>query len=242
MSGENIWAVVSHKSFTRTSLLRCGRLAGMEIDIEQLPIPDWNLVCRKCGYPLKTLPRHRCPECGLEVIMSELVEPWMRLRDPQFTGCELPLPDFGLVCGECDAPLAGATEPHCPDCRVSFDPGAAAPTGKWYKIPPALIGELPPGAVEIILAEEFIPFVRREQRDLSRILGFDALVDVRLEIPGEFYFDLLAALRRYELTAPDPDGPDWTCSHCHEPNPATFKTCWHCQMPPSPSILDRVDQ
>ena len=232
----------SHESFSRTGLPRCGRLAGMEIDIEQLPIPDWNLVCRKCGYSLKTLPRHRCPECGLEVIMSELVQPWTRLRDPQFTGRELPLPDFGLVCGECEAPLAGATELQCPDCRTPFDPCDGAPTGQWYKIPSALLGELPPQAVEIILAEEFIPYVRRERRDLSRILGVDALADVRIEVPGEFYFDLLAALCRHERTAADPAGPDWTCPNCHEANPATFKICWQCQMPPSPSIPDRVDE
>ena len=233
MSGENVWAVVSHESFVRTRLPRCGRLAGMEIDIEQLPIPDWNLACRKCGYPLKSLPQHRCPECGLEVVMSELVQPWMRLREPQFTGRELPRPDFGLVCGDCVAPLAGVTELHCPGCRAPFDPRDGAPTDKWYKIAPQLIGELPPQAVEIILAEEFIPYVRRESRDLSRILGVDALADVRIEVPGEFYFDLLAALRRHELTAPDPNDPDWTCSNCREPNPATFKICWNCHQPPN---------
>ncbi len=225
-------AVVLHESFLRTSPPRCGRLAGMEIDIEQLPIPDWNLACRKCGYPLKSLPRHRCPECGLKVVMSELVQPWTRLREPQFTGRELPLPDFGLVCGECDAPLAGATEFRCPGCRAPFDPRDGAPTGEWCKIPPALLGDVLSQAVEIILVEEFIPYVRREQRDLSRILGVDALADVRIEVPGEFYFDLLAALRRHELTTASPDDPDWTCSNCHEPNPATFKTCWNCHRPP----------
>ncbi len=226
---------VLHVSFSRTRLPRCGRLASMQIDIEQLPIPDWNLACRKCGYPLKSLPQHRCPECGLEIVMSELVQPWMRLREPQFIGRELPLPDFGLVCGDCDAPLAGVTELHCPGCRAPFDPRDGAPTGKWCKIPPALLGELSSQVVEIILTEEFIPYVRREQRDLSRILGFDTLVDVRLEIPSEFYFDLLAALRRHELTAADPDDPDWTCSNCRESNPATFKICWNCHQPPDPS-------
>ncbi len=204
----------------------------MEIDIEQLPIPDWNLVCRTCGYPLKSLPRHRCPECGLEVVMSELVQPWTRLREPQFTGRELPLPDFGLVCGDCEVPLAGATEFRCPGCRAPFDPRDGAPAGKWYKIPPALLGELPPQVVEIVLAEEFIPYVRRERRDLSRILGVDALADVRIEVPGEFYFDLLAGLRRHELTAADPTDPDWTCSNCQEPNPPTFTICWNCHRPP----------
>ena len=162
--------------------------------------------------------------------MGELVQPWTRLREPQFTGRELPLPDFALMCGACEAPLAGVTELRCPGCREPFDPHDGVPTDKWYKIPPDLLG-LPPQTVEIILAEEFIPYVRREQRDLSRILGFDALVDVRLEIPGEFYFDLLAALRRHELTTPDPADPDWTCPNCHEPNPATFTTCWNCSQP-----------
>ena len=225
-------AVVLHESFSGTTPPQCGKLARMEIDIEQLPIPDWDLVCRKCGYPLKTLPQHRCPECGLKVVMSELVQPWTRLREPQFTGRELPLPDFSLVCGDCDAPLAGATEFRCPGCRAPFDPRDGAPTGEWYKIPPTLLGELPPRTVEMIFAEDFLPYVRRERRDLSRILGVDALAVVRFEIPGEFYFDLLAALRRHELTAADPADPDWTCSNCQEPNPATFKICWNCQRPP----------
>ncbi len=225
-------AVVPHESFSPTSPPPWGRLAGMEIDIDQLPIPDWNLACRNCEYPLKGLSEHRCPECGQQIIMGELVEPWMRLREPQFTGRELPLPDFSLLCGDCDAPLAGATEFRCPGCEAPFDPRDGAPSGKWHKIPPALLGELSSQVVEIILTEEFIPYVRREQRDLSRILGFDTLVDVRLEIPSEFYFDLLAALRRHELTAADPADPDWTCSNCHEPNPATFKICWNCHRPP----------
>ncbi len=167
--------------------------------------------------------------------MSELVQPWTRLREPQFIGSELPLPDFGLVCGDCDTPLAGVAELHCPGCRAPFDPHDGVPTGKWYKIPPALLGDLSSQVVEMILAEEFIPYVRREQRDLSRILGFDAVVDVRLEIPCEFYFDLLAALRRHELAAANPNDPDWTCANCHEPNPATFNICWNCRQPPAPS-------
>ncbi len=203
----------------------------MEIDIEQLPIPDWNLVCRKCGYSLKCLSEHRCPECGQQIVMGELLEPWMRLREPQFTGRELRLPDFGLACGECDAPLAGATELHCPSCRAPFDPYDGIPKGEWYKIPLPLLGGLPPQEAEMVLAEEFIPCVRIERRDLSRILGVDALADIRLQIPSEFYFDLLAALRRHALTAADPAGPDWTCSNCQESNPATFKICWNCRQP-----------
>lgn len=204
---------------------------SMEVDLEQLPIPHWNLVCRNCEYPLNGLPEHRCPECGQAVVMGELVQSWMRLREPQFTGRELPLPDFSLVCGECNAPLAGAKEFHCPDCRAPFDPCDAAPTGNWYEIPPALLGKLPSQAVEIILAEEYIPYLLRESRDLSRILGGDALAEVRIQIPSDFYFDMLAALRRHALTALDPDDPDWTCSICREPNPATFRVCWSCREP-----------
>ncbi len=211
---------------------RHGRLLGMEIDIEQLPIPDWNLACPKCGNPLKSLPRHCCSECGSKVVMSELVQPWMRLREPQFTGCELPLPDFDLLCGACEAPLAGATELRCPGCRAPFDLRDSAPRSEWYKIPPSPRSGLPPQIVELILADEFIPYLRRESRDLSHILGLDPLADVRLEVPSDFYFDLLAAMRRHELAAADPADPDWTCANCQESNPATFSTCWNCQQLP----------
>ena len=68
----------------------------MDIDLNTLPIPDWGLICPKCRYPLVGLPAHRCPECGTEFDMADVVQTWHRLRDPRFTGHELPLPDFGL--------------------------------------------------------------------------------------------------------------------------------------------------
>lgn len=204
----------------------------MDIDVEQLPIPDWNLQCRTCGYPLKGLPEHRCPECGRRIVMSEFVQTWTRLRDPQFTGGELPLPDFGLSCAKCEAPLAGAAQHRCPSCHTPFKPQRMVPEDKWYKVPPALLGDLPAQVVETILGDDFIPYIRRERRDLSVIYGFNPHSDARFEIPPEFYYDLLAALRRPELAAADPNDPDWTCPHCHEPNPPTFKSCWKCQRFP----------
>ncbi|RMF77629.1 MAG: hypothetical protein D6744_11140, partial [Planctomycetota bacterium] len=67
----------------------------MELDVWQLPIPDWGLTCPRCRYPLRGLPSHRCPECGTDLDMEKLVEPWSRIREPRFDGTQLPIPNFG---------------------------------------------------------------------------------------------------------------------------------------------------
>lgn len=208
-----------------------GYTIAVDVDLEQLPIPRWNLQCRGCGYVLNGLPEHRCPECGRPVIMGELVQTWTHLREPVFDGGELPFPDFGLTCSTCDAPLAGATEHHCPSCQALFNPQASVPQGEWYKIPPAMLEDLPAQVVELTLAEDLIPYVRRERRDLSHIYGVSPHAEAHFEIPRAFYFDLLAALRRQHLATADPSGPDWTCPNCQEPNPPTFQVCWNCHQP-----------
>jgi hypothetical protein len=47
----------------------------MSFDPNVLPIPDLGLLCPSCGYILAGLPRHRCPECGREFAMDDLVPP-----------------------------------------------------------------------------------------------------------------------------------------------------------------------
>ena len=163
--------------------------------------------------------------------MGELVETWTHLREPAFDGGELPLPDFGLTCSRCDVPLAGTAEHHCPSCRTPFNPQASVPQGEWYKIPPAMLADLPAQVVELTLAEDLIPYVRRERRDLSHIYGVNPHAEAQFEIPRAFYFDLLAALRRQQLATADPSGPDWICPNCREPNPPTFQLCWNCHQP-----------
>lgn len=47
----------------------------MEFDPDALPIPALGLRCPRCEYLLDGLPRRRCPECGREFTMDELVPP-----------------------------------------------------------------------------------------------------------------------------------------------------------------------
>jgi len=47
----------------------------MEFDPDALPIPALGLTCRRCGYLLDCLPQHRCPECGWQFEMDDLVPP-----------------------------------------------------------------------------------------------------------------------------------------------------------------------
>jgi hypothetical protein len=47
----------------------------MPFDPNVLPIPDLGLCCPRCRYVLAGLPQHRCPECGLEFEMEDLLPP-----------------------------------------------------------------------------------------------------------------------------------------------------------------------
>jgi hypothetical protein len=123
---------------------------SMDVDLTQLPIPDWGLTCPECFYPLKGLPSHRCPECGTTLDMPSLVHTWTRLRAPRFTGEELPLPDFGLHCKRCDAPLVGATEHRCGACDTPFDIYAGYPTQPWFVLDKQLCGDLPVAGVQAL--------------------------------------------------------------------------------------------
>ena len=115
---------------------------AMDIDLNALPIPDWGIECPTCHYPLVGLPSHRCPECGTEFDMAEVVKPWHRLREPRFTGHERPLPDFGLLCQACRHPLAGAERYECPDCGVPFDVEVMRPRRTWFIVDQSLCGDV----------------------------------------------------------------------------------------------------
>ncbi len=47
----------------------------MEFDPDELPVPDLALHCRHCGYPLRGLGAHRCPECGRAFTLDEFIPP-----------------------------------------------------------------------------------------------------------------------------------------------------------------------
>ena len=198
----------------------------------QLPIPDWGLLCPSCGYPLRGLPGHRCPECGQKIDIQELVRPWTRLREPRFTGRELPLPDYGFTCRACAGPLAGATSWACPHCGTAFDLQAAQPREQWFVLDRGLCRELPIPGVQALLSSEHVPHVAVNEMTFSEIYGGQGILADRLRVPSEFYFEILWLLRRAraDLLAVRSAGPraGWVCPRCGEKNPANFELCWKC--------------
>jgi len=206
----------------------------MEIDLQQLPIPDWGMTCPHCQYPLRGLPEHRCPECGLALVMEDLVKPWTRLRAPHFTGAERPLPDFGLRCQHCGAPLAGAEGAVCAVCGAQFDLAALRPRGDWFVLDSGLARELPIPGLQALLANELVPHFQVNEQGLQEIYGGQSMTVTRLRVPTEFYFDVLwliaRARRSVQAIRSGHVGPPWACSVCGEENPGNFDMCWSCQQ------------
>ena len=209
----------------------------MDIDLHQLPIPDWGLVCPFCSYLLQGLPTHRCPECGRDLNIPSLIRPWTRLRGPRVTGRERPLPDFGLQCAQCQAPLAGAERMECPQCRAPFDLPALPLREKWFVLDRQLCGDLPIPGVQALLAAEDVPHVPVNEMTLSEIYGGQSVMVNRLRVPSEFLFEVLWLLRkaRREMEAVRAAGPGerWRCGHCGARNPGHFEICWKCEQPRS---------
>jgi rubrerythrin len=209
----------------------------VDIDLEQLPIPNWGLVCPQCGYLLQGLPQHRCPECGAAFSVEDLVRPWTRLRSPRFTGHESPLPDFGLMCATCGQALAGAREHTCPHCGAPFDPEHRRPPETWFVLDARLCGQLPIPCVQALLTTEGVPNFPVTERTVGQIYGGQSIVLAGLRVPSEFYFEVLWLIRRarIDMAAARAAGEQnqWRCPQCGEENPAHFEVCWHCEQPRS---------
>lgn len=214
----------------------------MEVDLHQLPIPDWDLRCPGCAYPLRGLPSHRCPECGTQFNVPTLVRTWTRLRNPRFTGRELPLPDFGLACPACAAALAAARQFACPQCGMPFDPDALRPRSNWFILDSEICGKLPMPGIVALLAHELVPYAEVGEDALRQVFGTHGITVTRLRVPSEFYFDVLwllqqarsdvARVRQAEDTGKN---PPWRCQQCGERNPGHFAVCWNCQAPGGPA-------
>jgi hypothetical protein len=206
----------------------------MDIDLNTLPIPDWGIECPHCRYPLVGLPSHRCPECGTRFDMAEIVQPWHRLREPRFTGHELPLPDFGLLCHACRHPLAGARQRACPACSAAFDPEAIRPRRKWFIVDQAMCGYVSLVGLEPLLAAERLPHMRAHGKLLAEIYGVAKIIGSRLLVPNEFFFELLWLIQKtskeMQQVREQPGSP-WTCPRCGEEVPDHFNVCWNCEHP-----------
>ena len=217
----------------------------MDIDLHQLPIPDWGLVCPFCGYLLQGLPTHRCPECGRTLDIPALIRSWTRLRDPRFTGGELPVPDYGLPCRQCQAPLANATRFECPQCGAPFDLTGLQPRDKWFVLDRALCGELPIPGVQALLATEDVPHAPMYEMTLNEIYGGPGGMVNRLRVPSEFFFEILWLLRRaqLEMEAARAAGPEtrWRCGQCGAQNPGHFEICWKCEFRRPERVIHGTD-
>ncbi|RJP33897.1 MAG: hypothetical protein C4547_11575 [Phycisphaerales bacterium] len=208
----------------------------ISIDLYQLPIPAWNLPCPKCGYCLNGLPSHRCPECGQHLDMEAIVPTHARLREPAWTGTELPLPDFGLHCDSCGAPLAGAVQRRCPACGRPFSPFDFRPDGEWIALS-GCVDTLPPTSlIADRLADQYVPHVVLGRENVSELFGLTSAgpgLGESIYVPADFYFDVLALVRAWAAESGSGDAADkrseWSCAECGEFNPSHFELCWNCQ-------------
>ena len=204
----------------------------MEIDVNQLPIPDWGLTCPCCRYALVGLPTHRCPECGTHLDMSAIIQPWHRLREPRYTGDERPIPNWDIHCQRCDTRLDGRESFECPGCGAPTDGESLKPRREWFLIEKQTCGELPLAGVQSLLAAEYVPFTYATDKALRAIYGGTDIIGSRLLVPREFYFDVLSLIHEAEQTlghVRDHPAEGWTCPKCNEDVPAHFDVCWNCE-------------
>lgn len=202
----------------------------MPIDIQQLPIPDWGLHCPQCNYSLHGLPSHTCPECGLELEIANVIQSWHRLREPEFTGDELPVPDWGLQCRKCNASLFGSRTYECERCNQPFTmPQKLRPQKTWFEVSESISQGLSDSYIELLLFNAQIPH-RREQ-SLQFLLQAPKLM---ILAHRDFYFDvlhLLASERRRLAEGRAMAQNEKVCPTCGKQNPGNFAICWSCGGP-----------
>jgi hypothetical protein len=202
----------------------------MDLDAyRELPIPPWlELSCPKCAYPLRGLPEHRCPECGLTFYIDDLITPLTPLRPPEITARTRPVPDLGLICGKCEYPLKGLPGDRCPECGEAFSLTDFVPPEPWGEVAGAAT------ATEAVLMfsrlrSAGIPCLLEDAKGVQGAHAADVMVGgpahKRLRVRRDYYLDALAA-----LSSPiDEPGESWTCPGCSEEVPGNFDICWKCQ-------------
>ncbi len=201
----------------------------MDLDFNQLPIPDWGLACPVCRYALNGLPTHRCPECGTDIDVPSLIRTWTRLRAPTYRGDERPVPDWGLECGHCRAALAGMTGDACNVCGAALAGSLAPPRQDWFVVEPWHLGGLSPAVLLQVVEGELIPHYQSNEQGVYQIYFGSRPLDQRVRVSREFYYDLLAGLAaRRKQRAQRPAGAPRVCPNCEETSPPDFEVCWQC--------------
>lgn len=211
---------------------------------EHKPIAPVGLTCPFCEYSLTGLTLNRCPECGhpfsVRVMLEKRVR-WARdpsggiieydhhlkKREPSFTGRERPLPDFGLICTSCGAPLAGAEDDRCPACNQPFDIHNIGQQDDWVDISPYVSPRMVP-VVRTVLYDAKVPYVV-DDASLHRLYGgLVSIGSAAIRVPREFILDALYAL---SFAAKPPSlyvDQAWSCPNCGQQVPAGFEICWNC--------------
>ncbi|MBN1492209.1 MAG: hypothetical protein JXA69_20015 [Phycisphaerae bacterium] len=210
-------------------------------DPSRLPIPDWlNLGCPKCGYPLRGLPEHRCPECGLAFDLNTLLTPLVPFHPPDITPTTRPVPELGLACPACDDFLDGATGNQCPHCGARFDVQDFIPKGAWICVT-GTESEFHRSFLCTRLANAGIPFLEVRQSLQAMLgLGLASFGGSEVLVPREYYLDALLVMSEPTDRGLSP----WTCAACGEVVPGNFDVCWSCgaeavkDQAPSPEPAD----
>jgi rRNA maturation endonuclease Nob1 len=212
----------------------------------QRPIPDLGLACPHCDYLLVGLLEERCPECGRRFSLRAMLEDQsaggavfdeseetgpqehhLPRRPPEYTGQERPLPEFGLCCADCGAPLAGATGDACSSCGGAFDLEAIVPSGEWVALG-AFVPKDIRSQARGILYRSGVPYVV-DNEGLNQVYGgVIPLVRSRLRVPRAYFFDALYALAEAQAPIPSFVEQPWQCAECGERVPKGFEVCWNC--------------
>lgn len=200
-------------------------------ELERIAVPDWGLECPRCRYSLRGLTSRVCPECGTPFLVAELIRTWTRTHPPRVSAATRPLPDFGLACAHCRAPLAGATESCCPVCAAAFDLALIEPRKDWFIADEALARPLDLLNLAVLLEAEAIPYYAQSGKSFTDLMLGRVAFGANLVIPREFYWDVRLLVRRaavdIEQRRARPDA-GWTCDQCGEESPAHFEVCWNC--------------
>jgi len=168
----------------------------------------------------------------------------MGVMAESFDPAALPMPDLGAICRECGYLLVGLSEHRCPECGWRFTLDDLIPEGD-----PAMVRirgcpvPLTPRVREVLgIAELFAPAAIATPYSH----GHKTPIELYLHADRGEYFHVVHELIRSgvmelinerhvptpqpQQTAPQPSGPDWTCTGCGEANPAQFEVCWNCAI------------